>query len=99
MPELTFDDFAYGGEAVGRLPEGKMCFVRGGIPGERAKIEITGEKRSFARGKIVGISTPSPERIAPECPLFADGSGRCPLPCREDSASSASHYIEKLVFF
>lgn len=63
------EGFAYGGEAFGRLPDGRVCFFRGGVPGETAELELVCVKRSFARGVLRGVPAPSPERIAPECPL------------------------------
>ena len=74
------EGFAYGGETFGRLPDGRVCFFRGGVPGETAELELVCEKRSFARGVLRGVSAPSPERIAPECPLAVrPGAGNfCP---------------------
>lgn len=63
------EGFAYGGEAFGRLPDGRICFFRGGVPGEMAELELFRSKRSFARGMLRRIPEPSPERIAPVCPL------------------------------
>ena len=73
---LRIDSIAYGGEAVGRLPDGKVCFVPGGLPGEELEVEIIQEKNSFSRAKIVKIVKNSPERIEPECQLFRDAD--CP---------------------
>lgn len=73
---MRIDSIAYGGEAVGRLPDGKVCFVPGGLPGEELEVEIIQEKKSFSRAKIVKIVKNSPERIEPECQLFRDAD--CP---------------------
>ena len=89
MPELIFDSFAYGGEAVGRLPDGRVCFVRGGIPGERAEVEIVTGKRSFARGRLLKVLNAVPERQVPECPLFAapGAGGQCCPGCSYQQVS------------
>jgi 23S rRNA (uracil1939-C5)-methyltransferase len=71
--ELTFDDLALGGEAVSRTDEGIVVFVRGGVPGDRALVEITKRKPRFAAGKIVQLLEPSSLRITPRCEYF----GRC----------------------
>ena len=52
---LRTDSIAYGGEAVGRLASGKVCFVPGGLPGEELEVEIVQEKNSFARARIVKL--------------------------------------------
>ena len=62
------EGFAYGGEAFGRLPDGRICFFRGGVPGETAELELGRVKRSFARGVLRRVPEPSPSRIAPVCP-------------------------------
>ena len=72
--EVEAERFAYGGECVTRLPDGKLCFVRGGIPGERLRIAVTTEKPRFARGRLLEVLAPAAGRRSPECPLF----GECP---------------------
>ena len=63
------EGFAYGGEAFGRLPDGRICFFRGGVPGETAELELGCSKRSFARGSLRSVLDTSPSRIVPACPL------------------------------
>ena len=71
--DLTTDSF--GGDCVGRLPDGRAVFVPFGIVGERVRIELTTEKRNFARGCITAILDPSPLRVQPRCRHFADCGG------------------------
>jgi len=71
--ELTFEDLALGGEAVARVDGGMVVFVRGGVPGDRARVEITKRKQRFAVGEIVELLEPSSLRITPRCEYF----GRC----------------------
>lgn len=75
LVEMTLDGFAHGGAAVGRLPDGRACFVAYGIPGERVRVRITEDRRRWARAALVEIIEPSPDRVTPPCPLF--GPGRC----------------------
>ena len=71
VEKLTIDAIAYGGEAVGRLASGAVCFVRGALPGEEVEVEITETKKRFARGKVLSLLTASPHRISPACPYAA----------------------------
>lgn len=75
LVEITLDGFAHGGAAVGRLPDGRACFVDYAIPGERVRARITDDRRRWARATAVEVLDASPDRVAPPCPLF--GPGRC----------------------
>ena len=68
---VQVEGFAYGGEAFGRLPDGRICFFRGGAPGDSALVEVTSSKRNFARGIITGLAASTEERKPPRCPLAA----------------------------
>ena len=71
--EITLDKFIYGGETMGRLPDGRAVFVPYALPGEKVRIELIFEKRGFARGKLLEVLEAAPERIEPKCPYF----GKC----------------------
>ncbi len=58
---------AYGGDSMGRLPDGRAVFVPGVLPGERARIRLTEQKRSYARGTLVELLRLSPDRVDPCC--------------------------------
>lgn len=72
---VSLDGFAHGGDAVGRLPGGKVCFVSYAIPGETVVAELTEDRRRFARATAVEVLEPSPHRTTPPCPHF--GAGEC----------------------
>lgn len=71
--EVTLTTWAYGGEALGRLPDGRAVFVPYAVPGEVARVRLTEVKPRYARGEVVSLLEPSPDRVAPRCPHF----GRC----------------------
>ena len=48
---------AFGGDGVGRLPDGKVCFIPGALPGETVRAEIIHEAKSFARARILESSS------------------------------------------
>jgi len=79
--ELTLTTLTYGGDAMGRLDDGRAVFVPFGLPGERVRVRLTEEKKNFARGEIIEILEPSKDRILPRCKHFF--SIKSPLSPRE----------------
>jgi len=71
---LHLDSLAVGGEAVGRH-EGMAVFAMWGCPGDTAEVEITEVSRSFARGVVLSVVSPSPDRVQAPCPHFGDCGG------------------------
>lgn len=69
---------ATGGEAVARLADGRVIFVQGALPDETVNVEITEQKKRFARGIAIQVTEPSPHRIEPTCSHAASGEcGGC----------------------
>lgn len=75
---VTAEGIAHGGEAVCRH-DGLVIFVPGMLPGERAAVHITSQKKSFARGRPTEILDASPHRREIACPAAAAGAGCCDL--------------------
>lgn len=73
--DIDFTTFTYGGDTLGRLPDGRAVFVPFVLPGERARIRLVEDKRNFARGEVVELLQPSPDRITPRCVHFARCGG------------------------
>ena len=73
--ELTLTMLTYGGDAMGRLSDGRAVFVPFGLPGERVRLRFTEEKKNFARGEIIEILEPSIERITAKCKHFGECGG------------------------
>ena len=73
--EITLEKLTYGGEAMGRLQDGRAVFVPFGLPGETVRIQLTQEKQNFARGEIIEILKPSPDRITAKCKHFTQCGG------------------------
>lgn len=74
---LRPDRFAAGGEAIGREPGGRVVFVRGALPGEAVRVELSTQKRDWARGHVVEVVEASPGRVMPPCPSRRAGCGGC----------------------
>src|SRR5258708_36871152 len=69
--ELT--DAAFGGEAIGHLPDGRVVFVPRALPGERALVRVQQERRDFARAELAGLAQAAPGRVDPPCPYYTAG--------------------------
>lgn len=67
---VSLERLTYGGDAMGRLPDGRAVFVPFGLPGERVRVRLTEEKRGFARGELVEILETAPDRTTPRCKHF-----------------------------
>jgi len=72
---LTLDRWAYGGESIGRLPDGRALFVPFTMPGETVRVRLTEEKRGFARGELLEVLEASPQRIEPRCKHYRNCGG------------------------
>jgi 23S rRNA (uracil1939-C5)-methyltransferase len=68
--EIDLTTLAYGGDAIGRLADGRAVFVPFGLPGERVRIRLREEKRGFARAELLEVLQASPDRITPKCLHF-----------------------------
>jgi 23S rRNA (uracil1939-C5)-methyltransferase len=65
---VTMDRLVYGGEAMGRLPDGKAVFVLYTLPGEEVRVRVLEEKRGHVRAELLEVLRPSPHRILPRFP-------------------------------
>jgi 23S rRNA (uracil1939-C5)-methyltransferase len=68
--EVELTAFTYGGEAMGRLSDGRAVFVPFALPGEKARVRLVEEKRNHARAELVEVLRPSAQRQAPACLHF-----------------------------
>ncbi len=96
--DITLDSYAYGGEILGHLADGRAIFVPFGIPGEMVRVNITQEKQSFARGVITQILKPSPDRITPVCKHYAicGGCHYQHLPYPKQLEAKQTMFIEQM---
>ncbi|MEQ5112132.1 23S rRNA (uracil(1939)-C(5))-methyltransferase RlmD [Providencia vermicola] len=68
------DSLDAAGQGIARL-DGKTIFVADLLPGEEAQIELTEDKRSFAKAKVVKRLSTSPQRVKPRCRYFNQCGG------------------------
>lgn len=50
--------------------QGKVVFIPGALPDENVTVQLTEQKKNYARAKLIKVDTPSSERVAPECPHY-----------------------------
>jgi tRNA/tmRNA/rRNA uracil-C5-methylase (TrmA/RlmC/RlmD family) len=68
------------GGAVGRLDDGRVVFVRHGLPGELVRVAVTESTSKFSRGDAVEVLEASPGRVVPPCRYaHPGGCGGCDL--------------------
>lgn len=73
--DIKIQSASYGGDGVGRLPDGRAVFVPYVIPGEEVRIRLTEQKKSFARAELVAVLQPSFNRIKPRCIHYGQCGG------------------------
>lgn len=73
--EVDLHGIAHGGEAVGRLPDGRAVFVGRAVPGERVRIRVVEDKKRWARAELIEVVTASPDRVEPPCPYVPECGG------------------------
>lgn len=71
---LTITDIAFGGEGVARH-EDFVVFTPFVALGEKAEVELTEVKKSFARAKLIQVLETSPQRVLPLCRYFGECGG------------------------
>jgi 23S rRNA (uracil1939-C5)-methyltransferase len=67
---LSIDALDSEGRGVARNPEGKVVFVEGALPGERATVRVFQKQAKFDSGRAISVVEPSAGRRAPRCPHF-----------------------------
>jgi len=76
--ELSIGELAAGGDGVGRDADGRVTFVPATVPGDRVRVQLIDERKSFARGVVADVLTASTDRVDPRCRFFVDRScGGC----------------------
>jgi 23S rRNA (uracil1939-C5)-methyltransferase len=73
--QVNLTSLVYGGDAMGRLDDGRAVFVPYALPGEKVKVRLIEEKKGHARASLVEVLQPAPERIMPRCRHFGDCGG------------------------
>jgi 23S rRNA (uracil1939-C5)-methyltransferase len=75
--ELTATRMVAGGDALGRIEDGRVALIDGALPGERVRIEVTADKADLLRGRVVEVLEASAARVTPPCAHAREGCGGC----------------------
>ena len=67
VPILTM---AAEGKTIARHPDGRIIFVTGAVPGDRADIRLLKTRKDYCEGQLVELRYPSPDRADPFCRHF-----------------------------
>lgn len=73
--DIRIDNLAYGGDALGRLSDGRVVFVPFAIPGELVRLRLVEDKPRHARAELVEVLEPSMDRVIPRCQHFSTCGG------------------------
>ncbi len=69
LSDIYIERMAIGGNGVGRI-DGKVCFVPFSVTGDRLKVRISKESRSYCEAELVELHESSNLRVNPLCPAF-----------------------------
>jgi 23S rRNA (uracil1939-C5)-methyltransferase len=72
---LSIDALDAEGRGVARNPEGKVVFVEGALPGERAAVRVLQKKPKYDIGRATSLLERSAGRREPGCPHFGTCGG------------------------
>lgn len=86
---VEIERLAFGGSGIARK-DGKVYFVKGGLPGDSVDIRVINDKGRFAEAVIESIAEPSPERVEPQCDVFYSCGG-----CQLQNLGYAAQLREK----
>jgi 23S rRNA (uracil1939-C5)-methyltransferase len=63
---LEIQKTVYGGDGLGRLGDGRVCFVPGAYAGETVKAEIVEQKKRYVKARLVEVVEALPDRLPPD---------------------------------
>jgi 23S rRNA (uracil1939-C5)-methyltransferase/tRNA (uracil-5-)-methyltransferase len=72
--ELRIDALTNLGAGVGRV-DGWVVFVPFALPGEMVRARVHRNDKNCSHADLMEVLTPSPDRVAPRCPLFGECGG------------------------
>lgn len=77
MSPVRIERFVAGGEGLARADDGRVVFVRGGIPGDLVELSVIDERRDWMRAVAERVIEASDDRREASCLARRDGCGGC----------------------
>ena len=74
LEHITVEATAAEGNGLAHV-DGKVVFIRQGIPGDVVDVQINKVRSGYSQGYIVRMVSPSPHRLSPFCAHFGDCGG------------------------
>lgn len=71
---LTIESIGFEGISIAR-EEGKVYFVKGGLPGDKVRAGILKNKKNYTDARLLEVLEPSPDRVEPKCEYFGSCGG------------------------
>ncbi|MCG7499074.1 23S rRNA (uracil(1939)-C(5))-methyltransferase RlmD [Vibrio sp. Of7-15] len=71
---IMIERLDHAGAGIGFLDK-KLIFVDGVLPGEKAVVQLTEQKKSYAKAKLIKLQSQSNERIEPFCQHYRQCGG------------------------
>ncbi len=87
--EVEIDHLGNAGDGVARFGSGDLLHVAHTLPGEIVRVGVDSQGPRGARGHILSLVRPSPDRVAPPCPHFDAYCGGCALQHLQDAVYAA----------
>lgn len=63
---LHIEKLVFGGQGLGRTPEGQVVFVWNALPGEDVEAHVIEKKKNYIEAVATEITNPSPDRVPPK---------------------------------
>ncbi len=73
----TVRDLGSNGDAIVEHASGRVVFVPGAWPGETVQVKVTQLKSRLARGELLSVESPSPQRRTAPCPYHGCSARHC----------------------
>jgi 23S rRNA (uracil1939-C5)-methyltransferase len=77
VERVRAERFVAGGEALGHDADGRVVFVRGGVPGDDVTVVTIEDRGDWSRGLVRDVHQPSVDRVEPPCVRRREGCGGC----------------------
>lgn len=75
--DTTVERMAHGGVGIATAPDGRVCFVAGGFPGDRVHVTARKVKKNFVEAELERVVEAGSLRVDSACPAAALGAGCC----------------------